>query len=102
MSRLIAAENIADSTRKSIGIHLIIFCPSSYFASNPHIEVDITMIHGNLIHINTGGSMKIKDFKAFERAQKASRIATSNGADEITKEMAWKFSMRSLRKAYGL
>ena len=25
MSRLIAAENIADNTRKSIGIHLIIF-----------------------------------------------------------------------------
>lgn len=46
--------------------------------------------------------MKIKDFKAFERAQKASRIATSNGADNITKELAWKFAMRSMRKAYGI
>lgn len=46
--------------------------------------------------------MKIKDFKAFECAQKASRIATSNGADKLTKKLAWKFSMRNLRKAYGL
>ena len=45
--------------------------------------------------------MKIKDFKAFELAQKAARIATSNGADDITKELAWKFSMRNLRRAYG-
>lgn len=46
--------------------------------------------------------MKIKDFKAFERAQKAARIATSNGADKLTKKLAWNFSMRNLRKAYGL
>ena len=46
--------------------------------------------------------MKIKDFKAFERAQKAARIATSNGADNLTKNLAWNFSMRNLRKAYGL
>lgn len=46
--------------------------------------------------------MKIKDFKAFEFAQKASRIATSDGADNITKSLAWKFAMRNLRTAYGL
>lgn len=46
--------------------------------------------------------MKIKDLKSFERAQKAARIATSNGADNLTKKMAWNFSMRSLREAYGL
>lgn len=45
--------------------------------------------------------MKIKDLKSFERAQKASRIATSDGAYNLTKKLAWKFSMRSLRKAYG-
>lgn len=46
--------------------------------------------------------MKIKDLKYFERAQKAARIATSNGADKLTKKLAWKLSMRNLRKAYGL
>ena len=46
--------------------------------------------------------MKIKDLKSFERAQKAARIATSNGADSLTNKLAWKFSMRNLRKAYGL
>lgn len=46
--------------------------------------------------------MNIKDLESFERAQKAARIATSNGADELTKQLAWKFAMRSMRKAYGL
>lgn len=46
--------------------------------------------------------MKIKDLEYFERAQKAARIATSSGAGDITRKLAWKLSMRILRKAYGI
>ena len=94
MSRLIAAENIADITRKSIGIHLIIFCPSSYFALNPHIVVDITIIHGNLTHINTGGSM---NQQKFESAQRAARLAV-----KCRNTGAWKEAMRLLREAINV
>ena len=59
--------------------------------------VDINIIHVNLIDINTGGSMKIKNEYLFVVAQSMSRLALKTNS-----ESAWKAAMMSLAVAYGL
>jgi hypothetical protein len=70
---------------------------------NPHIVVDINIIHVNLIDINTGGSMKIKDLDKFKKAQFLARGAARNSkAYPLASQMLWSRAMINLRKAYGL
>ena len=65
--------------------------------------VDINIIHGNLTHINTGGSMKIKDRFMFDMAQKASERALElSGNAPLSASVFWGDAMKFLRMAYGL
>jgi hypothetical protein len=53
--------------------------------------VDINIIHGNLTHINTGGSMNQQKFESAQRAARLAVKCRSNGA--------WKEAMRLMREA---